>query len=106
MEEKLEKVISSIVGRRLVTIETSRFNVFYKTLEAMSPHPEIQLDLTNLVLPSSRPQVTSPRIEKTTFDPQENLVKELEQWIDAMDSTLPPLKNFILPVNPPLSKLT
>lgn len=65
---------------------------------------EEKLEKIQCVLQDIGSNVATPRdtagpykLEKTTFDPQENLVKELEQWIDAMDSTLPPLKNFILP---------
>eukprot|EP01135_Chromosphaera_perkinsii_P012321 Nk52_evm13s2635 gene=Nk52_evmTU13s2635 len=37
------------------------------------------------------------RIQLTRFDPTGKLLKELEIWIDFIDSKNPPLRNFVLP---------
>ncbi|KXS17977.1 hypothetical protein M427DRAFT_133117 [Gonapodya prolifera JEL478] len=52
---------------------------------------------SNIATPRKSDKTTSDRLAKTTFDPDGLLVVELEQWIDQLDSSLPPLKNFILP---------
>lgn len=38
------------------------------------------------------------RAESLRFDQDGRLVAQVETWIDAMESTLPPLRTFILPV--------
>ncbi|KAI9286098.1 cob(I)yrinic acid a,c-diamide adenosyltransferase, mitochondrial-like protein [Umbelopsis sp. AD052] len=50
---------------------------------------------SNIATPRS--QSNDARKARTTFDEDGSLVTELENWIDEMDETLPPLKNFILP---------
>ena len=52
---------------------------------------------SNIATP--RPTSNEVKIQKTQFDPEGLLTKELETWIDQMDEFLPPLRNFILPVN-------
>lgn len=46
-------------------------------------------------LATPRTTATQSKIAKTRFDHE--AVTQLEQWIDAWDSELPPLKTFILP---------
>jgi cob(I)alamin adenosyltransferase len=46
-------------------------------------------------LATPRTRAASAKIEKTRFDAEE--VHLLEQWIDHMESSLPPLRTFILP---------
>lgn len=46
-------------------------------------------------LATPRSRATSSKLERTRFD--DEAIKTIEQWIDAMDATLPPLKAFILP---------
>ena len=38
---------------------------------------------------------SASKLKKVAFD--ESSIEDLEHWIDAMDESLPPLTNFILP---------
>ncbi|KAJ3208470.1 hypothetical protein HK099_008720 [Clydaea vesicula] len=51
---------------------------------------------SNIATPRST--ANQNRLAKTQFDNDFELTKELESWIDELDESLPPLKNFILPV--------
>lgn len=51
---------------------------------------------SNLATP--RESANGARLARTEFDVDGSFSKQLEQWIDAMDTQLPPLKTFILPV--------
>ncbi|XP_004345611.1 ATP:cob(I)alamin adenosyltransferase [Capsaspora owczarzaki ATCC 30864] len=57
----------------------------------------IQCVLQDIGSNVATPRTTEDKARKgfTEFDPTQ--VEELEQWIDAMDEQLPPLRNFILP---------
>ncbi|KAJ1552228.1 hypothetical protein HK405_012145, partial [Cladochytrium tenue] len=44
-----------------------------------------------------RTKASEARAAKTVFDVDGGLAKELESWIDGLDTQLPPLRNFILP---------
>ncbi len=46
-------------------------------------------------LATPRTRAADAKLDKTRFDQQE--IKLLETWIDAMDAVLPPLRAFILP---------
>jgi cob(I)alamin adenosyltransferase len=50
-------------------------------------------------LATPRTRAISSKLDKTRFDHEATAL--LEQWIDAMDTTLPPLHNFILPGGSP-----
>lgn len=49
-----------------------------------------------LATPHNDAYVSPETIERVKFP--EDAVVQLEQWIDVHDATLPPLRNFILPV--------
>lgn len=56
----------------------------------------ILLDIgSNIATP--RDHSSDFKLQRASFDP--NHITNLEKWIDSMDEQLPPLKNFILPVN-------
>jgi len=50
---------------------------------------------SNIATPPNKS--SSAHLSRTQID--EEIVTELEEWIDSMESQLPPLTNFILPVN-------
>ncbi|KAJ3341061.1 hypothetical protein HDU93_005693, partial [Gonapodya sp. JEL0774] len=52
---------------------------------------------SNIATPRNSEKTTADRLAKTIFDPDGVLVLELEQWIDQLDQSLPPLTMFILP---------
>ena len=55
------------------------------------------LDLgSHIATPMNSKRSTSMKLGRTSF-PVDELVIQLEEWIDMMDEILPPLKNFILP---------
>ncbi|MCB1119608.1 MAG: cob(I)yrinic acid a,c-diamide adenosyltransferase [Chlamydiia bacterium] len=54
-------------------------------------------------LATPRTEASAAKIDKTRFDPE--ATKQLEEWIDTMESTLPPLKTFILPGGHPAGAL-
>ena len=54
------------------------------------------LDLGSAVA-TPRTQSSTKRLERTSFDDAGGSAAQLEEWIDAMDAELPPLRNFILP---------
>jgi ATP:cob(I)alamin adenosyltransferase len=51
---------------------------------------------SNLATP--RTSASEFKVKRTEFDVDGSHTKSLESWIDQMDASLPPLKNFILPV--------
>jgi cob(I)alamin adenosyltransferase len=59
---------------------------------------------SNVATPRNSTFASSFKINRTLFDAEGAGAKELETWIDDMDSELPPLKNFILPVTLPSRK--
>ncbi|CAO3621499.1 unnamed protein product [Cunninghamella blakesleeana] len=50
---------------------------------------------SNIATPRDKSKPT--QLQKTTFDTDGNIVKEIEGWIDIMDEELPKLTKFILP---------
>jgi len=63
---------------------------------------EIQCRLLDVGSAIATPILSSSpaQLERVKFDTE--ITTKLENWIDAMDEELPPLKNFILPVRFPL----
>ena len=59
---------------------------------------EIQCRLFDLGAAVATPVQTSStsKLTRTKFDAA--YTKKLEEWIDSIDSQLPPLKNFVIPV--------
>ncbi|KAI9228754.1 MAG: Adenosylcobalamin biosynthesis, ATP:cob(I)alamin adenosyltransferase-like protein [Piptocephalis tieghemiana] len=60
---------------------------------------KVQCILQDIGSNIATPKTTSgpSKLVKTRFDEGGQLTKELEEWIDEMSESLPPLKNFILP---------
>jgi cob(I)alamin adenosyltransferase len=66
-----------------------------------SPIPE-QLKRIQCILQDVGSHIATPRTKASTTKQERTkfeggFVEELEQWIDSLDSELPPLQNFILP---------
>jgi len=53
------------------------------------------LDIGTAIATPKSSEVSEARLVRASFDFKH--VQTLESWIDSLDSTLPPLKNFILP---------
>jgi cob(I)alamin adenosyltransferase len=71
----------------------------YHLLGPLESHlQEIQSRLLDVGSAIATPRASSrpDQLERVAFSPDHT--RSLEEWIDAMDEQLPPLKNFILPV--------
>ena len=66
----------------------------------MSHHAQIQCLLQDLNsnVATPRDEANEQRLKKTQFDIDGKFTRQLEEWIDRMDTELPPLTSFILPV--------
>ena len=60
---------------------------------------EIQCRLFDLgaAVATPVPASSADKLSRTQFDASNTRI--LEKWIDALDSQLPPLKNFVIPVS-------
>jgi cob(I)alamin adenosyltransferase len=58
---------------------------------------EIQSRLFDVGAAIATPTSTSPKTKATAVFPAANTA-QVEEWIDALDAKLPPLKNFVIPV--------
>ena len=84
---------------------TSTLGLARALLPSTSPIPVDQhlfqvqciLQDVNSNIATPRTSTSTPKLQRTVFDPELKFATELEQWIDAMDLELKPLTAFILP---------